>query len=140
LLPPIKTAFGYHVVQVLSHKPDLAQIKTRVDSGADFATIARDVSEGQEASKGGQLGWIARGQLQKELIDAIFAAPIGKTSEVVTVAGDGAYLFKITAEEQRTPEGRQLDDIRSRVFSDWYDPKKAAVKVERDPSLDSSSG
>jgi parvulin-like peptidyl-prolyl isomerase len=140
LLPPIKTAFGYHVVQVLSHKPDLAQIKSRIDGGADFATIARDVSEGQEASKGGQLGWIARGQLQKELIDAIFAAPIGKTSEVVTVAGDGAYLFKITAEEQRTPEGRQLDDIRSRVFSDWYDPKKAAVKVERDPSLDSSSG
>ncbi len=140
LLPPIKTAFGYHVVQVLSHKPDLAQIKTRIDGGADFATIARDVSEGQEASKGGQLGWIARGQLRKELIDAIFAAPIGKTSEVVTAAGDGAYLFKITAEEQRTPEGRQLDDIRSRVFSDWYDPKKAAVKVERDPSLDSSSG
>jgi parvulin-like peptidyl-prolyl isomerase len=140
LLPPIKTDFGYHVVQILSHKPDLAQIKTRVDGGADFATIAGDVSEGQEASKGGALGWIARGQLQKELIDAIFAAPVGKTSEVVTIAGDGAYLFKVSAEEQRTPEGRQLDEIRTRVFSDWYDPKKAAVKVERDPALTGSSG
>ena len=140
LLPLIKTAFGYHIVQVMSHKPDLAQIKSRVDAGADFGSIARDISEGQEASKGGTLGWIARGQLQKELIDAIFAAPVGTTSQVVTIAGDGAYLFKVTAEEQRTPEGRQLDEIRSRVFSDWYDPKKAAIKVERDPALTSSSG
>lgn len=140
LLPLIKTAFGYHIVQVMSHKPDLAQIKSRVDAGADFGSIAHDISEGQEASKGGTLGWIARGQLQKELIDAIFAAPVGTTSQVVTIAGDGAYLFKVTAEEQRTPEGRQLDEIRSRVFSDWYDPKKAAIKVERDPALTSSSG
>ncbi|HEX7346054.1 MAG TPA: peptidylprolyl isomerase, partial [Candidatus Limnocylindrales bacterium] len=28
LLPPIKTEFGYHVVQVMSHAPDLAEIKT----------------------------------------------------------------------------------------------------------------
>ena len=140
LLPLIKTAFGYHIVQVMSHKPDLAQIKSRVDAGADFGSIAHDISEGQEASKGGTLGWIARGQLQKELIDAIFAAPVGTTSQVVTIAGDGAYLFKVTAEEQRTPEGRQLDEIRSRIFSDWYDPKKAAIKVERDPALTSSSG
>lgn len=140
LLPPIKTEFGYHVVQVISHAPDLAQLKQRIDGGADFATIARQLSEGPEASQGGELGWIARGQLEKPLIDAIFAAPIGKTSEVVTVEDDGQYLFHINAEEERTAEGRQLDEIRSRLFGDWYQPKKDALSITRDESITGGAG
>ena len=135
LLQPIKTEFGWHVVQVLNHAPDLAQIKTRVDGGADFASIARDVSEGTEASRGGELGWVAKSQLQKDLSDAIFATPIGKTSAVVTIANDGQYLFLVSSEETRTPTDRQLDQIRSRLFNDWYGPKKDAVPVERDANL-----
>ena len=132
ILAPIKTDFGYHIVQVLSHAPDLAEIKTQADGGADFAKLARDLSEGEEASRGGKLGWIAPGQLQKELGTAIFAAPIGKTSDVVTIEEDGSYLFFIAKEEERTPEGRQLEEIRARAFADWYEAKKAAVTITRD--------
>jgi parvulin-like peptidyl-prolyl isomerase len=140
LLAPIKTEFGWHVVQVISHAPDLAKIKTRIDGGADFAAIARDISEGPEADRGGALGWVAKGQFDKQLIDAIFGAPIGKASAIVTVEGDGQYLFKVTKEEERTAEGRQLDEIRSRVFSEWYQPKKDAVTIERDERLVDSGG
>ena len=141
LLPPIKTEFGYHVVQVMSHAPDLAAIKAKLDTGqGDFAAIAREVSDAPEASRGGDLGWIAKGQLPKEQIDAIFAAPIGKTSPVVTVTDDGQYLFLVKSEEDRAAEGRQLDSIRSRLFSDWYQPKKDAVAVERDESIASGLG
>ena len=132
ILAPIKTEFGYHIVQVLSHAPDLARIKAQADGGADFAKLARDFSEGEEASRGGDLGWIAPGQLDKQLGTAIFAAPIGKTSDVVTVADDGSYLFHVAREEERTPEGRQLEEIRARAFADWYEGKKAAVTVEKD--------
>jgi len=138
ILAPIKTEFGYHIVQVLNHAPDLAEIKTRIDGGADFAQLARDLSEGAEASKGGDRGWIAKGQLDKSLIDAIFATAIGKTSTVVVVADDGEYLFKVTAEEVRTPEGGQLEEITARAFSDWYDPKKAAIVIERDSAITES--
>jgi parvulin-like peptidyl-prolyl isomerase len=140
LLPPSKTEFGWHIVQIMSHAPDLAAIKTKVDGGADFASIARDVSEGAEASTGGDLGWIARGQLDADLIKAIFDAAIGKTSAVVTVADDGDYLFQVVKEEVRTPEGRQLDAIRSRAFADWYKPKKDAVVVERDEDILNAAG
>lgn len=136
LLAPIKTEFGYHVVQVLNHAPDLAAVKTRIDSGqAEFADVARDISESGEAARGGDLGWIAKGQLEKSMVDAIFATPIGKTSTVVTVKDDGQYLFFVSREEERAPEGRQLDDIRSRLFADWYQPKKDAVTVERDEQI-----
>lgn len=136
LLPPIKTEFGYHIVQVLNHAPDLAALKAKIDSGqANFEDVAKDVSEGAEASHGGDLGWIAKGQLQKEMTDAIFAAPVGKTSAVVTIPDDGQYLFLVKDEQERTPEGRQLDAIRTRLFSDWYQPKKDAAKVERDEQI-----
>lgn len=133
LIGPIKTEFGYHIVEVVSHAPDLADIKRRVDGGADFAAIAREVSEGAEASRGGDIGWIARNQLDKTLTDAIFATEIGKTSEVVTLPNDaGEYLFLVTAEEERVAEGRQLEEIRQRLFRDWYSPKKAEVEITRD--------
>jgi parvulin-like peptidyl-prolyl isomerase len=141
LLAPIKTEFGYHVVQVVSHAPDLEKIKSQVDTdGADFAAIARDVSEGPQAAAGGELGWIARGQLRKEMIDAIFAAPVGKTSAVVTIEDDGQYLFLVTDEEVRAAEGRQLDEIRTRLFADWYQPKKDAVTVTRDEAIAAGIG
>jgi parvulin-like peptidyl-prolyl isomerase len=139
ILAPIKTEFGYHIVQVLNHAPDLGKLKTQADGGADFAKLARDFSEGPEASRGGELGWIARGQLDKALVTAIFAAAIGETSDVVTVEDDGSYLFKIAKEEERTPEGRQLEDIRVRAFADWYQPKKDAIVVERDPNIQNAA-
>jgi parvulin-like peptidyl-prolyl isomerase len=140
LLAPIRTEFGYHVVQVISHAPDLARIKQQVDGGADFATFARELSEGAEANRGGDLGWIAKGQLDERLTAAIFAAPLGKTSDIVTVETDGQYLYHVTAEEERTPEGRQLDEIRSRVFIDWYQPKKDALTIVRDQTITGQTG
>jgi parvulin-like peptidyl-prolyl isomerase len=139
LLAPIKTEFGWHLVQVLSHAPDLAKIKNQLDGGADFAKLAQDFSDGEEASRGGDLGWIARGQLDAAKIAAIFGTAIGKTSDVVTLPEDGQYLFRVDKEEERTPAGRQLEEIRSRAFSDWYEPKKNTVVVERSPEVQNSA-
>ena len=91
------------------------------------------------AGSGGDEGWIAKGQLVDDLTTAIFAAPVGKTSDVVTVSGDGLYLFKVMAEETRTPAGRQLDTLTSSAFSKWYDAKKSAALITRDPSVTSST-
>jgi hypothetical protein len=52
----------------------------------------------------------------------------------------GQYLFLVRAEEERTPEGRQLDEIRSRVFTDWYQPKKEALDIYRDPAFSTFGG
>ena len=117
----------------------LNDLKTQSDKGADFAVLARDNSEAPTASTGGDLGWIAKGQLSQALTDAIFAAPVGKTSEVMTMGADGSYLFKVFAEETRTPEGRQLQQLTSSAFSTWYDAKKSAVTITRDPTITASS-
>lgn len=138
LLPPVKSSFGWHVIQIMYFPPDIDRmnaLKSAADSGQDFATLASDNSETETAGAGGDIGWIARGQLGSSLIDAIFATEIGKTSAVVTVEGEGLYLFNVLAEEDRTPEGRQLEQLRATAFSDWYTAKKDAAVIERDPSL-----
>ncbi len=143
LLAPVKSAFGWHVIQVMYKPTDaqrIAELKTQADGGADFAALARDNSEATTAGRGGDLGFIAKGELDERLTTAIFAAPIGKTSDIVTIADgdttkDGVYLFKVFAEETRTPVGRQLDDIKSSAFTTWYSLKKTAATIERDPSI-----
>jgi parvulin-like peptidyl-prolyl isomerase len=138
LLQPVKSAFGWHVIQIMYRPPDLDRlnaIKSQVDAGADFAVLARDTSVAGSAGTGGDLGWVVKGQLDDRLMAAIFAAPIGKTSDIVTIADDGSYVFKVFAEEVRTPEGRQLEELKSTAFSKWYDEKKSAAVIERDESI-----
>lgn len=145
LLAPVKSSFGWHVIQIMYGPTDSAhmtQLKGQADGGADFAKLARDNSEASSAGSGGDLGWIAKGQLDPALTTAIFATPINSTSSVVTLdtgdtTTDGLYLFKVLAEETRTPEGRQLDQIKSTAFSDWYVAKKAAAKIERNETISS---
>jgi hypothetical protein len=59
---------------------------------------------------------------------------------VVTVENDGLYLLKVLAEEVRTPEGRQLEELRSTAFSDWYTAKKDAAEILRDDSVTGALG
>ncbi len=109
----------------------------------DFAALARDTSDADTSGRGGDVGFVAKGQLDARLTDAIFAAPIGETTDVITITGEGLadvglYLYKVLAEETRTPEGNQLDDIRQTAFSDWYGIKKGAVPITRDPNYSNS--
>ena len=134
ILEPFKSAFGWHLVQIMYHPTDLEhlkEVKTEADGGADFALLARDTSESETASTGGDIGWVAKGQLDEALTDAIFAAQVGKTTEPVVVEDDGTYLYKVLAEETRTPEGRQLEQIRAGAFDAWYQPKKEATEITR---------
>ncbi len=138
LLEPVRSSFGWHIIQVMYLPLDLGRmnsLKTKADSGADFAVLARDDSEADSAGAGGDLGWIAKGQLDERLISAIFAAGIGGTTDPIGVVGDGLYLFKVLGEEVRTPDGRQLEVLRSSAFADWYQVRKAAAEIVRDESI-----
>ena len=134
VLEPVRTDFGWHVIQIMYHPPDLEQakkLKTLADSGQDFGQLARDYSESTTGGAGGEVGWVARGQLDDSLTVAIFGAQIGGTTEPVEVPEDGTYLFKVLEEETRTPEGRQLEELRSTAFNDWYTEKKDEIDIQR---------
>lgn len=136
LIPPFKSSFGWHVVQFMRPYGDgdeawLNHIRDEAIAGTDFAQLARDQGEGPEAAQGGDLGWVARGQFDSDKESAIFSAPIGSVSDVDVAAGDGVYLFKVLAEETRTPTKAQIAIFQSTGFSDWYSARKADAKITR---------
>ncbi|MFL5778042.1 MAG: peptidylprolyl isomerase [Chloroflexota bacterium] len=137
LLEPVRSAFGWHVIQVMYPPTDLDHlkgIKTQVDGGADFNALARDNSDvtGKDGTPHPiDLGWIAHGQLDPKFETPIFAAKVPGTTDVIEVADDGIYLFKVWEEQTRTPAGAQLDTIRQSAFSRWYTEKKTAAQITR---------
>lgn len=136
LLEPVKSSFGWHVILFGERRPTAleritaAQLEANA-AGSDFAAIARERSEGPTAADGGEIGWVARLQLQRQLEDAIFATPVGGLSDVVDVAGDGFYVYKVWEEATRLPEGDQKTTLENTAFSTWYGQKKAEATIER---------
>lgn len=63
--------------QVRRHAESLAR---KLRRGVDFATLARQHSEGPEADQGGLLASVQRGQLMPELEQALFALEVGEIS------------------------------------------------------------
>ncbi|MDP9483601.1 MAG: peptidylprolyl isomerase [Chloroflexota bacterium] len=136
LLEPVASQFGWHVILFEDRRPPpvdrMKAIKTQADApGADFAKLAKDNSETAEAANGGDLGWVAQSQLEAEREAAIFAAPVGKVSDVVTTP-TGLYLYLVREEASRKADGEQLDALKASAFQNWYDAEKLKASITPD--------
>jgi peptidyl-prolyl cis-trans isomerase C len=74
----------------------IGELKTQIDSGSDFAEMARNHSDCPSGKSGGDLGSFGRGQMVPEFERTAFALPVGSTSDVVETAF-GYHLIRRTA-------------------------------------------
>jgi len=91
--------------------------KARLDQGADFAALARELSDDRDTAKnGGALGFLTRGSTFPELEEAAFDAPLNEV--IGPVATDAGYnLIQVTA---RRPAGpRPLAEVRAEVTREF---------------------
>ena len=136
ILAPFKTAFGYHVAQIMYHPPDadeMQKLKDEIAAGTkEFEDVARDYSDGTEAGKGGDKGWVAPGLIDARLLRAIDATPVGSLSEIVDIKDGGTFLYKVLEERTQKPDAEQTDTIKTRAFQNWYGEKKDAVTITRE--------
>lgn len=144
IFAPVKGDNGYYVIQYMRAYGDgdqawLQDLKTRAEAGIDFSQLARDNSEAPEAKIGGDIGWVVKGQLGADQESAIFSTPVGQISDPISVTNDGTYLFKVVAEETRTPDASQITTFKQSGFSNWYNAKKNAATITRDVSTTSAS-
>ncbi|MEA2632633.1 MAG: peptidyl-prolyl cis-trans isomerase SurA [Chloroflexota bacterium] len=139
ILPPVKSVYGWHVIQFVARKtPALNRMNDYINQlakpGADFGAIAKANSEAADASKGGDMGWIAHDQLSKKLEDAIFALPVGTVSGMI-VDGADLYVFKVVEEQTRLPDKDQITALTSSGFTNWYATQQAKAKIDVDPAF-----
>ncbi len=78
------------------------QVRARVTApGADFAAVAREVSEDGSAERGGDLGMVGRGLLAQSYEEAAWALEVGEVSAVVQ-SPFGFHLIERLADEEPT--------------------------------------
>ena len=139
IIGPVKTRYGWHLIYYLGRRAGaqarITAIREEVTApGADFAEIARQKSEGSDASSGGDLGWIARYQLDEKTEQIVFALQAGHVSDVITDT-DGLHLYFVKEREQRDVDDAQLATLESSAFTNWYDPQKTTATIWRDESV-----
>ncbi|MCB9587874.1 MAG: peptidylprolyl isomerase [Polyangiaceae bacterium] len=61
----------------------ITDLKAQIDSGADFADLARKHSDCPSSRSGGDLGSFGKGQMVKPFEDATYSMDVGQTSGIV---------------------------------------------------------
>ena len=79
------------------------QLHARIRGGESLADLAREHSEGPEAENGGEVGWIAKGTLDKSLDKTLFSLAPGDLSPV-TKGPSGYHIVEVIS---RRPAGFQ---------------------------------
>jgi len=81
---------------------ELLDAKDRIDAGEDFADLAKELSQDNSSSNGGDLGWFSRGQMVKEFDSAAFSLNVNQVSDPIRTIF-GWHLIKVT--DKRTEKG-----------------------------------
>jgi peptidyl-prolyl cis-trans isomerase D len=109
----IKTT-GKTQAEVPQLKAKAEDLLKQIKGGADFAKLAEKNSEDPgSAAKGGDLGWIVRGQMVKNFEDSVFSLKPKEISDVITTEY-GFHIIQVMAKEPARL--RTLDEVKPEII------------------------
>lgn len=156
---PVETRFGYHIIKVHNVRPDQgerlcahiflmvprdatpeveAQIKAQADAiyndllaGADFVQMAREKSQDQSnAMRGGELPWVAAGDLVKEIEDAAFSLEVGQVAAPVR-SNYGYHIVKLNDMRGVRSFEEMRPELQQRLSRDERGAMARTVLIDR---------
>ncbi len=110
MAPPSQFRARHILVPTQSKAIDLI---AELDSGSDFATLARDFSTGPSATDGGALSWFSPNQMVKPFSDAVAALEDGQYTSAPVQTEFGWHV--ILREESRTNQPPPLESVRENI-------------------------
>jgi len=106
----------YHAAHILVDTQEkAAALKAEIDTGADFAELARANSTDGAAESGGDLGWFGPGMMVKPFEDAVLAMKPGEVAGPVQTQF-GWHLIKLA--ETRIASAPPLDQVRDELATE----------------------
>ncbi|MFC1590613.1 peptidylprolyl isomerase [Candidatus Omnitrophota bacterium] len=95
------------------------EIHERLKEGGSFEALAKEYSDGPGKDEGGDMGFVSRGDLRKELDEVAFGLLPGEISDIV-LTPIGYHIFMLTekrdAVEKTIDESRE--EIEAKIFSE----------------------
>lgn len=125
---------------LVASREEAEDIRAALLDGADFAEVAREKStDPGTAVRGGDVGWVSRGQTVKPFEDMAFSSPVGDISPVVET-DYGFHVLKVEerreAREAVYEESRDviqsylLEDKMQQAFQEWLQEIRSEARVE----------
>lgn len=99
--------------QLASLEARARQIRQRLDSGADFAALAKEVSEASDRANGGELGLRSVERYPPLFVDAVGSLPVGGVAGPVR-SGAGFHLLKLLDKKQAGDQMSTITQTRAR--------------------------
>jgi peptidyl-prolyl cis-trans isomerase SurA len=111
----------------------LAELKDRIENGADFAELARLHSDDTTAARGGDLGWVSPGDTVPEFERAMAALKPGQVSDAFRTAFGWHIVQVLERREQDMSKDRQRLQARQAIRSRKSDEQwQEWVRQQRD--------
>lgn len=107
-MPNVNEINARHIL--VKEKAEAEKLIKQLNDGADFETLARENSIGPSASKGGDIGYFAEGDMVKEFSDAAFALKKGAITKTPVKTQFGWHVIKV--EDARKRPVPSLDEVR----------------------------
>jgi peptidyl-prolyl cis-trans isomerase D len=116
--------------QLETKKKKAEEILEKAKKTKDFGSLARQYSEAENASKGGDLGWIQKGMLGEQIESILFSMKPGELSGVLP-GRDGFLIFKI--EEVKEEKQKPFEEVKAQILQTL---KKEKAKAEASRKAD----
>lgn len=116
--------------EVAKARTMLTELRAQVEGGADFAALAKAQSEDTAtADKGGDMGWIKRGQLVKAVDDAVFAMKAKEITADPVRTPMGLHLIQVMEVKESTQ--RTFDEAKAEVAELMLRERSAEAAAQR---------
>ena len=87
-------------------------VSSALKQGADFAELALKHSDGPEATKGGNIGFVRQGELLPQIERALSVLEPGQMTDAIQTS-DGWHIIKL--DEKRLPQFRPFAEVKSEI-------------------------
>ncbi len=108
-------------------------VLAKIKAGADFGEMAKKYSEEASASKGGEIGWIVRGQTVKEFEDAAFSMKPGQVSDLIKTTY-GFHIIKV--EDKQTAHLQTFDEVKDQIHDQLMKERLADAQQKLSSDLE----
>ena len=144
LLGPIKTEFGYHVMQFEGRREGMTLrmellAQELASPSVDFDVRAAEALKDFEGMTTDSLGFTSRYSLNAQIGSAAWALTAGEVSSVQTLNGQ-MVIFKVNAIEERALTEAQKATIKTSGFLVWLDTYRQTAEIAIDGSVVQEAG
>lgn len=140
-----KSEASVHAFQIVVREQAVAEdIKSRLGMGEDFEKLAAESSIGPEATRGGDLGFVGRGEMPDAIDEALFRLQPGEISDVI----QSPYGYHIVKMIEKRPAralsfSESKHDVMDRIraakeetaFTTWLEGLKIKAVVKKEPTV-----